>query len=190
MSNAMNHPAARRTESIMFIDRAVPVTIEERGTIGNMLSGRGIDMFSQVSADQTLWMLAEELRKTQEELRERNRNGLTVTQAQEELDAFKKRVAEVAMRYAKQHDWCDVVQLALAELGIEYKEPNVKATIVVEFDLEQGVSAETLEHFERNPLDYIRRSVSSEPGMALDGDFNGHELDPGRIVEVRVTGDV
>jgi hypothetical protein len=42
--------------------------------------------------------------------------------ADEAMEAFRQRVGEVAMRYARAHDWCSVVQAALGELGIEVKQ--------------------------------------------------------------------
>lgn len=55
---------------------------------------------------------------------------------QKEFEAFKQKVAEVATRYAKEHDWCDVVDEALEELGLERKKSRVKVTL--EFDYDAG----------------------------------------------------
>lgn len=38
---------------------------------------------------------------------------------EERMEAFRQRVGQVAMRYARDHNWCSVVQRALEELGIE-----------------------------------------------------------------------
>jgi hypothetical protein len=55
-----------------------------------------------------------------------------------DLTRFKQRVVEVATRYAKDNDWCSVIDNALDELGLE--RPRVKyrarATITVEFTAE------------------------------------------------------
>lgn len=51
---------------------------------------------------------------------------------------FKREVAEVAVKYAKEHDWCSVVRDALDELGLEVPTEthtySVSGTITVEVD--------------------------------------------------------
>lgn len=41
-----------------------------------------------------------------------------------EFEAFKQEVAETAMRYADEHDWCDAVTEALTEMGLESYIPS------------------------------------------------------------------
>lgn len=49
------------------------------------------------------------------------------------LNHYKDQVAAVAMEYAIKYEWCDEVQTALAELGIELEEPTVEAEVRVTY---------------------------------------------------------
>ena len=53
----------------------------------------------------------------------------TASAACEELEAFKRKVRAVAIDYAEQHDWCDVVSSALQEMGLPGAERDYDGTV-------------------------------------------------------------
>lgn len=53
----------------------------------------------------------------------------TADSVQQEFDAFKQQVIEVAQQAKEQHGWCEEIDNALTELGLQT--PNVAATITI-----------------------------------------------------------
>ena len=53
----------------------------------------------------------------------------------EEIRAFKEKVKRVAKKYAKDHQWCEVVDQALREMGIEDPRKDCVVKVIIGDDL-------------------------------------------------------
>lgn len=67
--------------------------------------------------------------------REKPKVQKTAEEVQAEFDAFKKQVVTIAMKKAKEHDWCGVVKDALSEMGLDI--PKNRARVVLEFEVDE-----------------------------------------------------
>ncbi len=79
-------------------------------------------------------------------LESRYEDALTaIRSADRRLAEFKEKVVEVASGYAQEHGWCDVIDDALRELGLERKAKKYSGTltIVVSFEAELEPGKET-----------------------------------------------
>ena len=182
-----------RDERFTFSDGPIPCTNEEYNKLGLILSRNGVDAYNGITAGMALTYVMgaltaqdDEIAVLRAELERANRDGMPKS----EHEAFKKRAGEIAMRYAKDNGWCSTVQEALDEIGIKYEPPRIKATMVVEFEIDRAVSPSTLESFERDPVGFTRSSFDTRPNFTLDSDFDGLEVENGRVTEIRVTGEV
>lgn len=52
-----------------------------------------------------------------------------------QFEAFKQKVVEVADQYAKEHGWCDVIDAALEELGLERAPKEYRAKLTITLDV-------------------------------------------------------
>lgn len=55
---------------------------------------------------------------------------------QAEAARFREQVAEVASRYARENDWCSVVESALGELGLELIKSRYRVDVVMRFSVD------------------------------------------------------
>lgn len=96
-------------------------------------------------------------------------------QAVNQLAEFKKQVAEVARRYAVEHDWCDTVEQALKELGIEPEKRRARFTLTLELNMTADLGdpdrpRETVtEEFIRTS--FITQRLADQIARSLDSDF-------------------
>lgn len=97
-----------------------------RGLVGTVLSASGSDTpYVDFGPSGKVFIQARWLVAT-------DREPEPATPASQELDAFKRKVAEVAQRYGREHGLCEVVDDALKELGIE---PRLKGKIRIVFEI-------------------------------------------------------
>lgn len=95
-----------------------------------------------------------------------------------ELADFKDTVARVAMRYAREHDWCSVVTDALAELGLTPPEIQVSGTFTVTYEfigtLAHSLRADLTESWVASSID-----LSDDGAPRLDSDWDDVTITPG-----------
>lgn len=79
----------------------------------------------------------EQLKAALEELRaEKNQLQQQLSEQSEQHEAFKKRVGQVAMTYARRNDWCDEVKRALGEVDIELPTQRVRFEVTATWVME------------------------------------------------------
>jgi len=71
----------------------------------------------------------------EELLRRFNVSSRAAARAQSELAAFKEQVVEVADQYADEHGWCNVIDKALEELGLERAPKEYRAKLTITLDV-------------------------------------------------------
>jgi hypothetical protein len=77
-----------------------------------------------------------------------------------ELNEFKNRVEVIAKRYAKQHRWCEVVDQALAEIGIE--PTGIRATVDVQVTVQMPVSLESITDLVGKTPEEINEAIAAK----------------------------
>jgi predicted nuclease with TOPRIM domain len=107
------------------------------------LRGRLNDLEQELTADRnSIGLLTVDRESLQERLNyfsqrldelkvERDSLERRLSYAGPELAAFKKRVVEVASKYADDHGWCGIIDQALEELGLERERVTYLATLTV-----------------------------------------------------------
>jgi hypothetical protein len=122
--------------------------------------------------------LATQVLELQESLRvqEAAREGAegNLARFRTQVDAFKVEAGKIAMRYARENDWCSVAQEALGEMGIPIpstrERTTVTITLEVEFDNNTSTAGETTPGFLGSSEDNDNAGDTFRWG--LDGDFN------------------
>jgi hypothetical protein len=74
-----------------------------------------------------------------------------------ELNTFRKRVVEVALRYAKENDWCNEVNDALDELGLSELLPRLHKIVTLTYSVNiEGELSWTDEKYEETAIAELR----------------------------------
>lgn len=97
-----------------------------------------------------------------------------------EFTDFKDRVARVAMRYAREHNWCSVVTEALSDLDLQPPDVAVSGTFTVTYRF-SGRILPSDEH--RLSREWIRQSldIDTDSGPSLDSDWSDVQIDVERV---------
>jgi DNA gyrase/topoisomerase IV subunit A len=73
------------------------------------------------------------------------------------LTNFKKKVVEVALKYAKENDWCSEVNDALSELGLSDLIPKLNKIVTLTYEVPiEGEIGWDDENYEEKAVDEIR----------------------------------
>lgn len=97
----------------------------------------------------------------------------TAEQVQAEFDAFKAQVVEVARRYAREYEWCSVVDSALGEMGLPtWKRYLVDVTYTVAITADDEEAAERRVRYIVDGLNYS----GQEDDEAFDEDAIGRQV--------------
>lgn len=104
-----------------------------------------------------------------------------------EFEAFKETVKRVAKEYGERHEWCEVVDQALAEMGLA-EELEITAVITVKLSgtLKEGrMTSNDLEEFIKDSLQF-NGDTWGDLSVKLDSDWKSDgEADLEIEVEVR-----
>lgn len=97
-----------------------------------------------------------------------------------EAEAFRQQVVEKAVELAEEHDWCEVVEDALTDLGLEVPKADVEFTMEVRFRA-TGVSREMRRRVKEGLLD---EWVSGSFQIDVSADNDGGEPDEVEFLNV------
>lgn len=108
------------------------------------------------------------------EVAQRIRDAVAAAQAthREQMAAFRKKVGQVAMRYAHENDWCSVVRSALDEIGVDVPSDRRRIKVVVEYTIE----ADPAEYGADHDTGYVRASLTGIDDVGLDSDWENVEI--------------
>lgn len=96
------------------------------------------------------------------------------------MEAFKTKVANIAMDYAIDNDWCEVVEEALESMGIDIPNREVTCHVTVDFTV-TGVAQRG--NRQRDMIDFFQRSIN-QADLGLDGDWENCRVHDWDIIEV------
>ena len=106
--------------------------------------------------------------------------------AETRLDTLRSEVGEKAMELAREHGWCEVVDEALRELGIEPPQVETRMSVTVRFDV---VATSADPHRDITP-EWISNSVifglGEEGTIGLDSDWESVAVDSGTVIDVSI----
>lgn len=103
----------------------------------------------------------------------------------DEATAFRDSVARVAMRYAREHDWCSVVTDALAELGLTPPEVQVSGAFTVRYEFSGTVGhsypRELSESWIASSIDTGTTTDNGDPAVRFDSDWDDVTITAGTV---------
>jgi len=82
-----------------------------------------------------------------------------------ELNEFKTKVEVIAKKYAKEHNWCEVVDRALAEIGIE--PTGLRAMVDVQVTVQMPISLDSITDLVGKTPEEINTTIAEK--MVQDG---------------------